>query len=82
MKVLGVVPYYFPFQDRGGPVVKVRSLVHALRRRGHQLTVLTPDLGLTAENCFGIRAQRCKWGWRYEEEGVSAIYLRSWARYR
>ena len=26
MRVLSVVQFYFPFQDRGGPVVKVRSL--------------------------------------------------------
>ncbi|MFZ0411103.1 MAG: glycosyltransferase, partial [Candidatus Acidiferrales bacterium] len=80
--MLHVVPYYFPFQDQGGPVVKVRSLAHALRRRGHQLTVLTANLGLSAGNFHGIKPERCEWGWQYEEDGVRAIYLSSWIRYR
>src|SRR5271154_1814566 len=82
MRILHTVAYYFPFQDRGGPVVKVRSLVQALRRRGHQLSVLTPNLGLSVRNSFGIHAERCRWGWQYEENGVRAVYLSSWGRYR
>ncbi len=45
MRILKVVQSYFPFQDRGGPVVKVRALARGLAKRGHQITVLTADLG-------------------------------------
>ena len=62
--------------------MKVRSLVQALRQRGHQLTVLTPNLGLDARHSFGIRAERCRWGWQFEENGVRAVYLSSWFRHR
>jgi glycosyltransferase involved in cell wall biosynthesis len=80
--VLSVVQFYFPFQDRGGPVVKVRSLAKALAKRGHQVTVLTADLGLRSMNGFGAKVDRCKWGWRWEDEGVEAIYLPTRAHYR
>jgi teichuronic acid biosynthesis glycosyltransferase TuaC len=62
--------------------VKVRSLVQELRQRGHQLTVLTPNLGLDARHSFGIHAQRCRWGWQSDENGVRAVYLSSWFRHR
>lgn len=82
MRILKVVPYYFPFQDRGGPVVKVRSLARALARRGHGVTVLTADLGFASPNQYSIKLERNRWGWRYEEDSVEAIYLPTWARYR
>ena len=72
MRVLSIVQFYFPFQDRGGPVVKVRSLAKSLVKRGHQVTVLTADLGLSGVNGFGAKIERCKWGWRWEDEGVEA----------
>jgi glycosyltransferase involved in cell wall biosynthesis len=62
--------------------VKVRSLVQALRQRGHELTVLTPNLGLDSRHSFGILAQRCRWGWQFEENGVRSVYLTSWFRHR
>ena len=62
--------------------MKVRSLVHALRQRGHQLTVLTPNLGLDSRHSFGIQAQRCRWGWQCEENGVRTVYLSSWFHHR
>jgi glycosyltransferase involved in cell wall biosynthesis len=82
MRVLSVVQFYFPFQDRGGPVVKVRSLAKELVRRGHRVTVLTADLGLQSVNGFGDSIQRCKWGWRWEDEGVEVVYLRTRGHYR
>ncbi|HEX4077207.1 MAG TPA: glycosyltransferase [Candidatus Acidoferrales bacterium] len=75
MRVLSVVQFYFPFQDRGGPVVKVRSLARGLAKRGHQVTVLTADLGLTGVDGFAAEIERCRWGWRREDDGVEAIYL-------
>ncbi len=82
MRILKVVPYYFPFQDRGGPVVKVRALARALARRGNRITVLTADLGLNPPNQFSIHVERSRWGWRYEEDSVEAIYFPTWGRYR
>lgn len=82
MRVLSVVQFYFPFQDRGGPVVKVRSLAKGLVKRGHQVTVLTADLGLSGVNGFDEKIERCKWGWRWEDEGVEVIYLRTRGHYR
>jgi glycosyltransferase involved in cell wall biosynthesis len=82
MRLLNVVQFYFPFQDRGGPVVKVRSLAKGLAKRGHKVTVLTADLGLSGVNGFGARIERCKWGGRWEDEGVEAIYLRTRGHYR
>jgi glycosyltransferase involved in cell wall biosynthesis len=82
MRVLSVVQFYFPFQDRGGPIVKVRSLAKALAKRGHHVTVLTADLGLGSVNGFGGKIERCKWGSRWEDEGVEAIYLRTRGHYR
>jgi glycosyltransferase involved in cell wall biosynthesis len=82
MRVLKAVQSYFPFQDRGGPVVKVRALARGLALRGHQVTVLTADLGFTKTNGFGVPVQHCQWGWRAEEEGVEAIYLSTLGHYR
>jgi glycosyltransferase involved in cell wall biosynthesis len=82
MRVLKSVQSYFPFQDRGGPVVKVRALARGLALRGHQVTVLTADLGFTKSNGFGPAAQPCQWGWRTEEDGVEAIYLWTLSHYR
>jgi glycosyltransferase involved in cell wall biosynthesis len=82
MRVLSVVQFYFPFQDRGGPIVKVRSLAKGLVKRGHQVTVLTADLGLSRVNVFGEKVERCKWGWRWVDDGVEAIYLPTRGHYR
>jgi glycosyltransferase involved in cell wall biosynthesis len=84
MRILKVVQSYFPFQDRGGPVVKVRALAHGLAARGHQITVLTADLGVegATNDTAGLKFERHPWGWRAEEHGVQTIYLTSLARYR
>jgi glycosyltransferase involved in cell wall biosynthesis len=82
MRVLMAVQSYFPFQDRGGPVVKVRALARGLAKRGHQVTVLTADLGLSQNNGFGMEIERCPWGWRTEEDRVETIYLSTLGHYR
>jgi glycosyltransferase involved in cell wall biosynthesis len=82
MRVLSVVQFYFPFQDRGGPIVKVRSVAKGLAKRGHDVTVLTADLGLSDTNGFGTSIERCEWGWRWEDEGVEAVYLPTRGHYR
>jgi glycosyltransferase involved in cell wall biosynthesis len=81
MRVLMAVQSYFPFQDQGGPVVKVRALAHSLALRGHQVTVLTADLGLK-KNSFNMPFEACSWGYCAEENGVKAVYLSTLAHYR
>lgn len=82
MRVLKVVQSYFPFQDRGGPVAKVRALGHGLAERGHSITVLTADLGFAKQNGFGIDVKQCKWGWNAEKDGVEIFYLSTFGHYR
>jgi glycosyltransferase involved in cell wall biosynthesis len=82
MRVLKVTQSYIPFLERGGPVVKVAAIAQGLQERGHQVTVLTADLGLNqiANGTDGL--QRGRWGWRSERNSIEAIYLSSWCRYR
>lgn len=82
MRILKVVQAYYPFQDKGGPVFKVRSLARRLAERGHSITVLTADLGLGETRAFHSAFERCRWGWRLGEDGVETIYLPTVARYR
>jgi glycosyltransferase involved in cell wall biosynthesis len=82
MRVLMVVQSYFPFQDRGGPVVKVRALARGLAKRGQQITVLTADLGFENDYRSDVKIQKCEWGWQAEEDGVETIYLSTVAHYR
>src|SRR5258708_26477111 len=85
MRILNVTETYAPFFEFGGPPVKVRALSEGLARRGHQVTVLTADWGLekrlqTQEQ--KTSAERSPFGWRREENGVQAIYVPTWMRYR
>jgi glycosyltransferase involved in cell wall biosynthesis len=82
VRILKVLQAYYPFQEYGGPVVKVRALALGLVQRGHQVTVLTADLGLAKREGLGTSFERCKWGWRSEQDGVEAIYLSSLGHYR
>ncbi len=77
-----VVQSYFPFQERGGPVVKVRALAHGLSDLGHRVTVLTADLGLSSYVAKGFAAEKARPGWRSSENGVEAVYLPTLAHYR
>lgn len=85
MRILNVTETYAPFLEFGGPPVKVRALAGGLARKGHEVTVLTADWGLKkrAEIMNGkIAAERSAFGWRHKENGVEAIYLPTWLRYR
>ena len=82
MRVLKVVQSYFPFQERGGPVFKVRALAAGLAKRGHQVTVLTADLGFGRGNGFHVEAERSRWGWTVRSDNVEAIYLNTTGQYR
>jgi glycosyltransferase involved in cell wall biosynthesis len=82
MRILKVVQAYYPFQEQGGPVVKVRALARGLVERGHEVTVLTADLGLEKRFRDAVKFQHCKWGLCSEQDGVNVIYLPTVARYR
>jgi len=82
MRILKVVQSYFPFQERGGPVFKVRALATGLAKRGHQVTVLTADLGFGKGKGAYAGAERCHWGWTARSENVEAIYLSTTGQYR
>ena len=45
MRILQVTQSYYPFQQRGGPAAKVRSIARMLVGLGNEVTVLTADLG-------------------------------------
>jgi glycosyltransferase involved in cell wall biosynthesis len=82
MRILKVVQSYFPFQERGGPVFKVRALATGLAKRGHQVTVLTADLGFGKGSGAYAGAERCRWGWTARSDDVEAIYLSTIGQYR
>jgi len=82
MRILKTVQSYFPFQDSGGPVVKVRALARGLAERGHHVTVLTADLGIGRQDGFEVKIERSRWGWRAAGEGVETIYLSTIGHYR
>ena len=82
MHILKTVQAYYPFQEKGGPVVKVRAIAQGLARRGHGVTVLTADFGFAPSLAPTMKAEKCRWGWCAHEGGVEAIFLRSRWRYR
>lgn len=82
MRILKAVQAYYPFQEKGGPVVKVRAIALGLSRRGHDVTVLTADFGFKPSLAPAMKAEKCRWGWCAQEQGVEAIFLRSRGHYR
>ena len=82
MKILHVAPAYYPFQERGGPVFKVGALAAGLARRGHDVTVVTPDLGLEKYAEIQPQLRKHAFGRRLEREGVEIVYLSTVAQYR
>ena len=85
MRILNVTETYAPFLEFGGPPVKVRALSEGLARRGHTVGVLTADWGFEKRlqnEEPKIAAERSPFGWRSNENGVQAIYLPTWLRYR
>jgi len=85
MRILNVTETYAPFLEFGGPPMKVRALSEGLARRGHTVGVVTADWGfekrLQGEEAKNA-AERSPFGWRSNENGVQAIYLPTWLRYR
>jgi glycosyltransferase involved in cell wall biosynthesis len=82
MRILCVTQSYYPFQDRGGPAFKVRSIARMLAELGNKVTVLTANLGFAAATVASSGATPCAQGWRSEVDGVEVIYLTTRGRYR
>jgi glycosyltransferase involved in cell wall biosynthesis len=84
MRILSVTETYAPFLEFGGPPVKVRALAQGLAAQGNEVTVLTPDWGLEARMSAteASGAERGPFGWKRMENGVTAIYVPTWLRYR
>jgi glycosyltransferase involved in cell wall biosynthesis len=86
MRILKTTQSYYPYLEKGGPPAKVRGIAKALTRRGHEVTVLTADLGPT-DAAFDSRLwleQRISrpLGWEWQDEAVKAIYLSTLVNYR
>lgn len=82
MRILFVAQTYFPYLAEGGRPAKVRRLSQELSQRGNQVTVLTSDLGAEEWHQQSINPEVCRWGRKYDENGVRAFYLSYWLRYR
>jgi len=82
MRILNVTQSYYPFQNRGGPAFKVRSISRALVEKGHAVTVLTADLRFAPGEIASAAAVRAAEGWRSNLDGVEAIYLDTRFHYR
>jgi glycosyltransferase involved in cell wall biosynthesis len=82
MRILKTVQAYYPFQEMGGPVVKVRAIAGALAARGHRVTVLTADLGLARNNHPSVAVEPCTSGSRAEMDATEVVYLKTLAHYR
>jgi glycosyltransferase involved in cell wall biosynthesis len=84
MRILSITETYAPFLEFGGPPVKVRALAQGLVGHGNQVTVLTADWGIKERRSTeeGPGAVRGPFGWTRAENGVTAIYLPTWLRYR
>jgi len=79
MKILKVTQAYYPFLERGGQAGTVRELARGLAARGHQVTVLTADLGDGGRNDLG---EESPWGWGALAPNAETIYLRTLLSFR
>lgn len=82
MRILFVAQTYFPYLAEGGRPAKVRTLSREMSRRGHQVSILTAQLGGAEWQDRSISPETCPFGFAYTENGVRAVYLPSWLRYR
>jgi glycosyltransferase involved in cell wall biosynthesis len=82
VRILNVAQTYYPYLAEGGRPAKVRILSRKLADRGHEVTVLTANLGEDDWSRNAEPPEKTTMGLRLNEDGVVAIYLRTWLRYR
>ena len=82
LRVLMVTQSYYPFLERGGSAATVQALAQGLAQRGHSVTVLTSDLGISTQPMPVPAVAKTAEGWRYDQDGVETIYLSSRGSYR
>lgn len=82
MRILKVTQAYYPFEGRGGPAVKIRSIARLLVSHANEITVLTADLGFGPAELASSSAYRTATGWRANLDGVESIYLTTKFHYR
>jgi glycosyltransferase involved in cell wall biosynthesis len=82
VRLLNVAQTYYPYLAEGGRPTKVRILSRKLAERGHDVTVLTTNLGSADWVRIAEPAEITAMGLRMTENGVVAIYLPTLARYR
>ena len=82
MRILKITQAYYPFNQRGGPAIKVRSIARALVGLGNEVTVLTADLGFGPQEIAAAKVVRAPEGWRTDLDGVEVIYFRTRCHYR
>jgi glycogen synthase len=79
MRILNVTQSYAPFYEFGGPPLKVEALANGLAARGHDVTILTADLGFEARQAAAETdptAKRSPFGWSCERNGVRVFMYR------
>jgi glycosyltransferase involved in cell wall biosynthesis len=82
MRILKVSQAYYPFNDRGGPAVKVRSIARVLVELGNEVTVLTADLGFSPREIAAAEVVGGPEGWLTGLDGAEVVYLRTRCHYR
>lgn len=73
MRILKVMPFFDPATRYGGVVSQARRLCTELARRGHEVFVITTELGVPAE------LPRGRW---LERDGYAVWYARTWPWHR
>jgi len=82
VRILLVTQAYYPFQERGGPAIKVRSIARALGGLGNEVTVLTADLGFGPREIAAAKVVSGPEGWRSDLDGIEVVYFRTRCHYR
>jgi len=82
MRILKISQAYFPFLLHIGRTMHVGRLDRRLPDKGHQARVLPASLGFARSDFGAGFAVSNHWGWKAEDGGTEAIYLRTRAHYR
>jgi len=75
VKVLFVLPAYYPALDFGGPIPVAQDSARRLADRGHEVTIWTTNL-LTRSTKMGSKTEE------REVDGIRTVYMNSVGRYR